>query len=88
MAARNRLAPTPPPPSDARQILTTVLLDRIERAYMTMGSAGGRRVVQDILGHFNAGSLCAAVHELGLDKELDRELVGMGVDTSRFVASR
>jgi len=59
---------------DVRDVLVELLATRIERAFMTAGSARGNRVVRDVLGCINAGALSAAVHELGLEKELTREL--------------
>jgi len=73
MAARNHLLHQPVRSADAREILIRVLSARIDRTYMTLGSASGRRFVRDVLERINAGALTTAVYELGLGKEVTRE---------------
>jgi hypothetical protein len=80
MAARHR-APDPPTHAvDAREVLVNVLCARIDRAYMTVGSAGGRRFVRQILERINTGALMAVISELGLDKEVTREVTRLDGD--------
>ena len=78
MAVRNRVSPPPTHGADAREILVNVLLARIDQTYMTAGSAGGRRFVRDVLERINAGALTTVVYELGLDKEVTREVARLG----------
>lgn len=80
MTARSRVAHLPTHISDAREVLVNVLAARIDQKYMTVGSAGGKRFVQNILGRINAGALSVVVYELGLDKEVTRELTRLDAD--------
>jgi hypothetical protein len=72
MTATSALFENLTPNGGAKEALVAVLAARIDRVYMTAGSARGQRLVRQALACMNSGSLIAAVHELGLDRELDR----------------